>query len=647
MTSLSPEQILTARPDLPPPPLTLHAGPVTALYDGGDLRYIRFNGQEVLRRVYAAVRDHNWGTAIPALSNVVIDAQPDRFHVRYDADYRLNAVDFAAQLTIDGAPDGTITFTFDGVARSGFCRNRIGFCVLHPMDLAGQPLTVEHTSGTVSESRFPLDIAPHQPVFDIRTLTHEVLPGVRANVRMEGDTFEMEDQRNWTDASYKTYCTPLALPYPAEVPAGTRIQQQITVRFTGAAGATAAPEAVPTITVGDQRAALPRLGLGVAGHGQPLSAGEVERLRALALDHLRVDLHFGQSNVEAALRQATGDARALGASLHVALHLTNNAGAELDDVARLAVALDAPVSVWLVFRAGENATGGDWLRQARARLADVRPGARFVTGSDAYFTQLNRNRPSPDALALLDGVSYGLNPQVHAFENVDLVETLAAQGATVASARAFSGGLPILVSTVTLKIRNNPDITGPAPEVPPGTLPPQVDPRQMSLFGAAWTLGSLKALAEVSADSATYYETTGWLGVMETAAGSPLPDRFPSLPGAVFPMYHVFADAAAFAGGTVTASVSSAPLVAEALVLEQGGRRRVLVANYTAEPQRVRLNGLTGPARLRSLDEATALDAMTAPAAFRAASTPVTAGPDGLTLTLRPYAVVTVDEDTP
>ena len=378
MSTLSPEQLLTGRPDLPPPTRTLHAGPVTAEYDGGDLRYIRFGGVEVLRRVYAAVRDHNWGTAIPALSNVVIDAQPDRFHVSYDADYRLNAVAFAARLSIDGAPDGTITFTFDGVARSTFRRNRIGFCVLHPMGLAGQPLTVEHISGDVSESRFPLEIAPHQPVFDIRTLTHDVLPGVRASVRLEGDTFEMEDQRNWTDASYKTYCTPLALPYPVEVAAGTRVQQQVTIRFIGAGDTAASPEEMPTITIGEQRVPLPRLGLSVAGHGQPLSSVEIERLRALAIDHLRVDLFFGQADVEATLRRAADEARALGVSLHVALHLTDNADAELDEVARLVAATDAAVSTWLVFRVGEPSTDVRWVQLARERLASVRPGAAFA-----------------------------------------------------------------------------------------------------------------------------------------------------------------------------------------------------------------------------------------------------------------------------
>jgi hypothetical protein len=31
---------------------------------------------------------------------------------------------------------------------------------------------------------------------------------------MEGDAWEMEDHRNWLDASFKTYVRPLALPYP-------------------------------------------------------------------------------------------------------------------------------------------------------------------------------------------------------------------------------------------------------------------------------------------------------------------------------------------------------------------------------------------------------------------------------------------------
>lgn len=95
-------------------------------------------------------------------------------------------------------------------------------------------------------------------------------------------------------------------------------------------------------------------------------------------------------------------------------------------------------------------------------------------------------------------MTYSVNPQVHAFENIDLVETLLTQAVTVESAHAFSGGLPVMVSPVTLKMRSNPNATGPAQDALPGTLPPSVDSRQMALFGAAWTVGSIRSLAEAA-----------------------------------------------------------------------------------------------------------------------------------------------------
>jgi hypothetical protein len=103
---------------------------------------------------------------------------------------------------------------------------------------------------------------------------------------------------------------------------------------------------------------------------------------------------------------------------------------------------------------------------------------------------------------MLDLVCYSINPQVHAFDDCSLVETLAAQATTLESARSFVGSTPIAVTPVTLRPRFNPNATGPQPEPPPGELPPQVDPRQLSLFGAGWTMGSIKYLTEGGVASA-------------------------------------------------------------------------------------------------------------------------------------------------
>ena len=82
------------------------------------------------------------------------------------------------------------------------------------------PAKLLHPDGSTTETEFPRLIAPQNPFKELAGLSHEVAPGVWADWRFEGDVFETEDQRNWTDASFKTFCTPLRLPFPVEVPAG-------------------------------------------------------------------------------------------------------------------------------------------------------------------------------------------------------------------------------------------------------------------------------------------------------------------------------------------------------------------------------------------------------------------------------------------
>jgi hypothetical protein len=45
----------------------------------------------------------------------------------------------------------------------------------------------------------------------------------------EGDVFQTEDQRNWGDASYKTFCTPLSLPFPVQLQKGDTVWQRVTL----------------------------------------------------------------------------------------------------------------------------------------------------------------------------------------------------------------------------------------------------------------------------------------------------------------------------------------------------------------------------------------------------------------------------------
>jgi hypothetical protein len=636
-----------------PERVQLRAGPLTLIYEAGDLRTIKLGDREVLRRIYVAVRDRLWGTLPNVLSDVEMTVGKDSFRISYSVENHQGEIDFRWRGTITGAPDGTLRFAMEGRAHTTFWRNRIGFCVLHPAPAAGARCVVEHVDGMREEGVLPTQIVPDQPVppfADMHALSHEIAPGVWARVDFEGDVFEMEDQRNWTDASYKTFCTPLALPYPVEVPAGTRVAQSVTLRLEGqptsvVAIGTAREEVL--VDLGEDTVPLPPIGLGIASHGQPLTPREIERLRALVLAHLRVDLAPGSPGCAETLARAASEAEALGVPLHVALLIREDSQVALAELRTVLEGVCPPVAAWLVYPAREQFGGGSPVAQAvalaRRHVADYDPAAPLVAGTNHDLILLQRSLPP---LAEVDAVTFAIQPQSHAFDNASLMETLETQARVVRTARQLANGLPVFVSPVTLKRRANVHASGRELPMPPGELPPQVDERQMSLFGAAWTVGSIRYLAQGRASSVTYYETTGWRGVMETEAGPPAPDKFRSIPGAVFPLYHLLADVGEFAGGQMPETRSSDPLRADVLALQRGDRRCALVANTSSDPQRVTLRGMgeAGWVRVRVLDEATVVDAMRQPEAFRAGDGEHRELADGtLTLELLPYAVVRVD----
>ena len=111
-----------------------------------------------------------------------------------------------------------------------------------------------------------------------------------------------------------------------------------------------------------------------------------------------------------------------------------------------------------------------------------------------------------------------------------------------------------------------------------GPLPTYVDKRQVEPFTAAWTLGSLKYLAEAGTHSATFFETVGWNGIMDADDVSSRPKEFPSRPDDVFPVYHLLHEIGQFKGGIVRQVDSSDNLAAVGLALQKSGRMRLLVA---------------------------------------------------------------------
>lgn len=610
-------------PDPLPEAVPLRAGPISCTFVAGELRDIALGGQIALRRIYVAVRDAHWGTVPAILSQVEIARRERDFAIHFEAEHHEGGIHFAWHGAFLGDAQGALTIAMEGEALEEILTNRIGLCVLYPEACAGTRCLVEHTDGSVEEGHFPQAISPHQPFFAIRSITHDALPGVQVRVTFEGDTFEMEDQRNWSDASFKVYSRPLALPYPFLCRRGERIHQAVRVEALGNAPYATVNDEPTFLEITSQRAGrLPDLGFGIP-HSQLAPAGqERERLKAILPVHLRLDLDLTFEDWPRDAERAVAWARALNAPLEVALFIPEAAESALQGCAQAMRACEAPVCRWLLYGQGRLATPPGLVPLARQMLGPLAREAEFAIGTPAHFTELNRVRPGLEGA---EAVAWSLTPQVHAFDNASLMETLAIQGVIAENARALYPHARRIVSPITLKPR--PSLADVRKQ---GSHALGVDMRQPSLFAAAWTVGSLKYLAEAGVASITYFEALGPRGLMDERS--------------VFPAYHVLAWLAPWRGAEVFRVASSAPLRAVALALRKGEKSAALVANLTNAPQGAFLKPVARAVHLLRLNELNAEAAMDQPEGdwpLRATLEPTAQGL--LPLLLWPYEAVWVE----
>jgi hypothetical protein len=452
---------------------------------------------------------------------------------------------------------------------------------LHPINCAGLPCVIEHSNGTSEKTAFPQQIAPHQPFLDISAMNYQ-RDGFVCQVTFEGDVFECEDQRNWTDASFKTYCTPLGIPFPVQVKQGEQVTQAVHIHFKVASDKSERCQAAKQTgdNVVEYSALLPLQPSFSLGTSLPFSV-QRDSLRMgedLGLHHVRVELHF--NNQPAFWNKLLNQAARLANSIHLAVFLTKNWRQEVLLLRNLLVQHPA-INTVLLHQEGRKVIDKDILSMSRKLLSAL--GIPVGSGTDAYFTQLNRE-PLPSEL--MDFVCYSNNPQVHAFDNHSIMQTTAGQAANVQSAQGLYPGMPIHVSPVTLKIRWNPDATAAVTD-PEQVLLSQTDNRQMSLMCASWMLRSMIALSSAGAASATYFELAGPRGFF-AERDSILPEGFPAFAGMVYPSYHVFRKALAILRGRNIRAMNSKCF--SVLINDE----KVLIANTTEKQLHLTLNGWLG-----------------------------------------------------
>jgi hypothetical protein len=636
--SRSSSEILTGRPHEPAPLVPLRAGNVGALLAGPDLRGVRLGDRELAQRIYVAVRDEAWGTVPGVLEGLEVEQDADSFRVAFTSRHRQGPIDFEWKGLFSGDADGTISCSMDGVAHSAFRYAKIGFNVHHPLlETVGRRFRAATLDGEL-EGRIERQIEPQRVVDGTLTamfapyseLAIEYGAGQEVVFSFAGDLFELQDHRNWSDGNFKSYGTPLSVPWPMDAEPGQRFRQRVLVRPVGITGAGEAAGPIAVRLGAASAGRLPSLGLGRAS-GAPLDARDADLISLAAPRHLRVAVRLYRPGWEGELAAGLADCVRLGAELELALSLEGGDDAQLARLASLLAASQVAVARVLVlerqdeFAAAAPVTEPATLARARAALAPVLGAVPFAGGSDQFFSDVNRRPPSTDGL---DAICFGLCPQVHAADDASLMENLPSLADAIATTRLICPGADVAVSPVTLAARLGPY---PAGEPGPGDPPADTDLRGHALFGASWTLGALGWLAREHPGSVTLYETSGPKGIADA--------------GSAYPVLHVLADIAERRDDELVELEASEPLAASGLALRGAAGLRVLVANHGPVARAVRIDGLpSGNVRVRMLDETSAELAMDDPRGFRAVVDLTHDVDEGaLSLELGPYAVARID----
>jgi hypothetical protein len=511
-------------------PIELEVGRLRVRLDGIDLRYVEVDGVEVVRRAFVTIRDAEWAT--PELAELSVDVTESDGAIAIVGSARARLADLDATCEVRArVSESGLEYAVDWSPHAAFEYNRMGLCVLHPAESAGQAY---RTSGPAGAGRLPTTIGPQllvggelQPLFEpFESLELEVAGLGPCRFAFTGERFEMEDQRNWSDGSFKTYCTPLSEPRPRRAQPGTPVRQAVRLELPPPPSTPRArrSDVVELACEHEPAGAIPRLGL-CWRPGAPAAFG---------LHHVRVDVRDDETAADE-LAEAAAFARKAGCALIVAAHVP------IGD----AVAAHADVISHVL---------------AFADVGELPAGVLRVGGTDEWFVELNRSRPEPGGL---DGIAWSVTPQVHASDELTMVEGLAAQTDQLTTARAFAPGLPLLVGPITLR---------------PGGA---ADPREGSAFAAAWTAGSIAAQAAGGAWGATY---GGAVDAAPTAA--------------------VLADACRWQGWTRLRSTSSAPLAAQLLAVRGDEAIEGWVVNLRDAPTRTRVRGLGDGAIARALGAA-------------------------------------------
>ena len=453
------------------------------------IRNVTYQGAQIIDLLYTAIRPWDWSTLDPDEHSEVVEISGENCLVTI-TDLFAGSMQGKTVLTLQ--PNGKFTIDYQLSGLGKFEINRWGVCFcLNTGDWMGSKVSASENTYSLLKEISPQRVINGitQGLFPASNNLHFIAPDKRSlKVLSTGKVLEAEDQRNWTDNTYKIYSGSLAEPRPFVIEKGMQWEQRVEFEVTPPTNSIPDGSKIIAIDI----PSLPRIG--VQFNGEPLlPSDDLEKaLFILDIDHIRI-------NEESLTAQKIATISKSGLVLEAAL-LSSNDGAELvREVEHLSARVPAG-SRLLINRQGRQIVQGSDLPQNKTLNS-------YIPGSDAYLVDLHR-----EEFEFGDAVSYSMVPTVHSSDPETIFKTLYTQKESIEFAKKFVAP-QVSISPITFSTRGNPE-TGHLRDNRINFAQPEMAAQIKELSAAAWTLGSVFALASAGAYSGTWHELFGEFGVI-------------------------------------------------------------------------------------------------------------------------------------
>lgn len=522
------------------------------LYERGFLRYITYRDAEILRMIYFALRDENWNTAEHIITHEEKDISWETFRISYESVSRLGGSDVISwKCSIEGSPDGSVHFTIEGLVLKELSKNRCGLCILHPLKgVTGQPAEVTTTQAESYSATFPTIIAPQNPFKNISSLKwkfHDLMFALT----FQGDVFETEDQRNWTDASFKTFCTPSDLPIPVLMQPGEKIFQKVTFRPLQKLQPIHSHESIVIhLEKTGQITRLPRVGINCSA--TDISQDAIIAIKNIHFSHVGIEITPDEDDWVEKFSKRCEMAAHFNLPLSISLLLSENYAEEVASFVLLSKQNRLPlISVLLLSK--NNPVTPAYITELSESLKAQLSGVAIGVGTNSDYKEINRNRVN---ISGVDFVSYAAHPQVHAKDDKTLIENIDGLRETGRACKIIYPDTQVHIGPLTIHPKKSREI----------------DERQHEDFAALWTFGCLRAASEARVDLISLFDVTGIHGIMEKS-------------GAPYPVSKMLQKILAYSGHDLVMLSNSEPLLVDAMLFTNESSTTLFLINYTDDLQ--------------------------------------------------------------